>query len=108
MGDIQRKSAGGKPGVTARDAKGETWFLEFDPPYYPKAATAAVVMSTKFFWAAGYNVVESFLTTFDPRRMEIHPEATFRRPNGKRTPATRRDIDELLERAAAGRMAPIE
>jgi hypothetical protein len=113
---FREKSAGGKPGITARDAKGETWFLEFDPPYYPEAATASVVMSTKFFWAAGYNVVESFLTTFDPRKMEIHPEATFRRPNGKRTPATRRDIEELLERAArnpdgtyrviAGRLIP--
>jgi hypothetical protein len=113
---FREKSAGGKPGVTARDAKGETWFLEFDPPYYPEAATASVVMSTKFFWAAGYNVVESFITTFDPRHMDIHPEATFRRPNGKRTPATRRDIEELLERAArnpdgtyrviAGRLIP--
>ena len=94
----------------------ETWFLEFDPPYYPEAATAAVVMATKFFWAFGYNQVESFLTTFDPKRMEIHPEATFRRPNGKRTPITRSDIDELLEHAArrpdgtyrvvAGRLIP--
>jgi hypothetical protein len=113
---FREKSAGGKPGVTARDAKGETWFLEFDPPYYPEAATAAVVMATKFFWAFGYNQVESFLTTFDPKRMELHPEATFRRPNGKRTPATRRDIEQLLERAArnpdgtyrviAGRLIP--
>ena len=28
---VREKSAGGKPGVTAKDAKGETWFLEFDP-----------------------------------------------------------------------------
>jgi hypothetical protein len=113
---FREKTAGGKPGITARDAKGETWFLEFDPPYYPEAATAAVVMATKFFWAFGYNQVESFLTTFDPKRMEIHPEATFRRPNGKRTPATRRDVEVLLERAArnpngtyrviAGRLIP--
>ena len=113
---IREKTAGGKPGVTARDAKGETWFLEFDPPYYPEAATAAALMSTKFFWGAGYNVVESFLTTFDPKRMEIEREAMFKRPNGKRTPATRRDIEQLLERAArnpdgtyrviAGRLIP--
>ena len=57
-------------------------------------------MSTKFFWGAGYNVVESFLTTFDPKRVEIDSEATFKRPNGKRTPATRRDIEQVLERAA--------
>jgi hypothetical protein len=112
----REKSAGGKPGVTAVDAKGEMWFLEFDPPYYPEAATAAALMATKFFWGAGYNVVDSFLTTFDPKRMEIDPEAMFKRPNGKRTPATRRDIEHLLERAArnpdgtyrviAGRLIP--
>src|SRR4029450_1820527 len=31
----REKSSGSHPGITARDAKGETWFLEFDPPYYP-------------------------------------------------------------------------
>ena len=96
----REKSAGGKPGVTAKDAKGETWFLEFDPPYYPEAATAAALMSTKFFWGAGYNVVESYLTTFDPKRVQIDGEATFKRPKGKRTQATRRDIEQLLESAA--------
>jgi hypothetical protein len=73
-------------------------------------------MATKFFWAFGYNQVESFLTTFDPKRIEIHPEATYRRPNGQRTPITRSDIDELLEhvarrpdgayRVVAGRLIP--
>ena len=104
------------PGITAKDANGETWFLEFDPPYNPEAATAAVMMATKFFWAFGYNQVETFLTTFDPKRMEIDPKATFYRPNGKRTPITRADIDELLEhvarrpdgtyRVVAGRLIP--
>jgi hypothetical protein len=97
---FREKTSGGHAGITAKDANGDTWFLEFDPPYYPEAATASVVMATKFFWAIGYNQVESFLTTFDPKRMAIHPEATFRRPNGKRTPITRSDIDELLEHAA--------
>ena len=113
---FREKSSGGHAGITAKDANGETWFLEFDPPYYPEAATASVVMATKFFWAFGYNQVESFITTFDPKRMEIHPEATFKRLNGKRTPIRRSDIDALLERAArnpdgtyrvvAGRLIP--
>jgi hypothetical protein len=96
----REKTSGSHPGITARDAKGVTWFLEFDPPYYPNAATAAPVMATKFFWALGYNQVESFLTTFDPKHVAIDPEATFLRPNGKRTPINRGDIEELLEHAA--------
>jgi hypothetical protein len=113
---FREKTSGVHPGVTARDARGQTWFLQFDPEYYPEAATGAVVMATKFFWALGYNQVESFLTTFDPGRVEFDPKATVRRPNGKRTPLTRDDLDAILERAArkpdgtyrvvAGRLLP--
>ena len=53
------------------------------PPSTRKGRPAAVVMATKFFWALGYNQVESFLTTFDPKHMEFDPKATIRRPNGK-------------------------
>jgi hypothetical protein len=113
---VREKTSGAHPGMTARDAKGETWFLEFDPDFYPEGATASVIMATKIFWALGYNQVESFLTTFDPKRMEFDPKSTLRRPNGKRTPFTRDDIDELLQdvarkpdgsyRVIAGRLLP--
>ncbi len=113
---IREKTQGVHPGLTAKDANGDTWFLEFDPRYYPEAATGAVVMATKFFWALGYNQVESFLTTFDPKRVDVNPEATVRRPNGKRTRFTRDDLNALLEhvarrpdgtyRVVAGRLLP--
>ena len=113
---IREKTSGAHPGVTARDAKGETWFLEFDPPYYPEAATAAVVVATKFFWALGYNQVESFISTFDPAHVTFDPKATLRRPNGQRTPFNQDDLDSILERVArrpdgtyrvvAGRLLP--
>ncbi|PWT81003.1 MAG: hypothetical protein C5B57_11320 [Blastocatellia bacterium] len=112
----REKTSGVHPGFTAKDAKGETWFLEFDPPYYPEGATGAVVVATKLFWALGYNQVESFLTTFDPKRADIDPNATLRRPSGVRTPFTKDDLDEVLERVArsadgtyrvvAGRLIP--
>ena len=70
----REKTSGAHPGFTARDAKGETWFLEFDPPYFPEGATGAVEVATKIFWAFGYNQVESFLTTFDPKRVGDRPE----------------------------------
>jgi hypothetical protein len=113
---FRQKIAGAHPGVTAKDANGETWFLEFDPEYYPEGATGAVVMATKFFWALGYNQVEAFVTSFDPSRVEFDPQATIRRPNGKRTPFSHSDLVELLEhvarsqdgsyRVVAGRLLP--
>jgi hypothetical protein len=113
---IREKTSGVHPGFTARDAKGDTFFLEFDPPYFAEGATGAVVVATKIFWALGYNQVESYLTTFDPKRMTIDPKATLRRPSGARTPFTHDDIEEVLERVAkspdgtyrvvAGRLLP--
>jgi hypothetical protein len=113
---IREKTSGAHPGFTAKDAKGETWFLEFDPPPFPEGATGAVEVATKIFWAFGYNQVESFLTTFDPKRVEIDPKATLRRPSGARTPFSRDDMNAILERVArnadgtyrvvAGRLIP--
>jgi hypothetical protein len=112
----REKTSGSHPGFTARDANGETWFLEFDPSYFPEGATGAVVVATKIFWALGYNQVETFLTTFDPRRVEFDPKATIRRPSGARTRFTHDDMNAILERVArkadgtyrvvAGRLIP--
>ena len=97
---IREKTSGAHPGFTARDAKGETWFLEFDPPPFPEGATGAVEVATKIFWAFGYNQVESFLTTFDPKNVEIDPKATLRRPSGARTRFSRDDMNAILEHVA--------
>ena len=112
----REKTAGVHPGFTARDAKGETWFLQFDPPYYDEGATGAVAIASRIFWALGYNQVELFLSTFDPKKVEFDPKATIRRPSGKRTRFDRDDMNAILERVAkkpdgtyrvvAGRLLP--
>jgi hypothetical protein len=113
---IREKTSGVHPGFTAKDAKGQTWFLEFDPPEFPEGATGAVEVATKIFWAFGYNQVESFLTTFDPKHVDIDPKATIRRPSGARTRFTQDDINAVYEhvarnadgtyRVVAGRLIP--
>ena len=112
----REKTSGSHPGFTARDAKGATWFLEFDPPYFAEGATGAVAVATKIFWALGYNQVETFLTTFDLAHVDIDPEATIRRPSGARTRFTHDDMNAILEhvarkvdgtyRVVAGRLLP--
>jgi len=113
---VREKVSGVHPGFTAMDARGETWFLQFDPVHFPEGATAAVAIASKIFWALGYNQVESFLTTFDPSKASIDPKASIRRPNGKRTPFTQDDANVVLEASArnpdgtyrviAGRLLP--
>jgi hypothetical protein len=97
---VREKSSGYAPGFTARDAKGETWFISFDPPSNPEGASAAVAVAQRFFWALGYNQTENFLTTVDPAKLTIAADATSRRPSGARTPMTNDDLQEILERSA--------
>jgi hypothetical protein len=97
---IREKSAGYSAGFTAKDANGETWFVSFDTPGHEEGATGAMVVASKIFWTLGYNQIETFITKVDPRTLTIDPSATARRPNGKKTPFRRSDLDAVLERAA--------
>ena len=113
---IREKTSGFAPGFTAKDANGEIWFLSFDPPGNPEGATAAMVVANRIFWALGYNQVETFITSVDPDKLVIDPDATIKRPSGKRTSAKPDDISAVFERAArnadgtyrvaAGRLLP--
>jgi hypothetical protein len=113
---VHQKTSGAHPGITAKDARGETWFIELDPSYFPEGATASVAIASKIFWALGYNQVESFVTTIDPRVVSIDPKATKTRPSGARTRFKPDDLREILEqvarkpdgtyRAIAGRLVP--
>ncbi len=93
------KSAGVAPGFTARDEKGELWFLSFDGRDNPIAPTAAAMVATKLFWALGYNQVETYLTTVRPENIIIGETATLR-AHGKRRPLTKADVDDVMERSA--------
>jgi hypothetical protein len=96
---IRPKTSGYAPGFTMRDAKGETWFVSFDAPGSPEAATGAVMVANKIFWALGYNQVENHLGRITPDQIRIDEKATIRLPSGKRRPMRRRDIDDVLRRS---------
>ncbi len=91
---IREKSAGTNPGFTARDANGETWFLGVRFAGATGGRVGRGHHRHRIFWALGYNQIETFITTFDLKRMEIDPKATTRRPSGARTRLTRDDVNE--------------
>ena len=99
---VGEKSKGAKPGFTARDANGETWFVQLDDRGRHEASTGAVEVATKIFWALGYNQVQTFLTSVDPQKVEFDPGVTARRPSGARTPFVKKDLDAVLDRAEPG------
>jgi hypothetical protein len=72
---IAGKAAGISPGFTVRDAKGETYLFKFDPKGNLHLASAAGVISSRLFWAAGYYTPEDYIVVFDSARLVLDPEA---------------------------------
>jgi hypothetical protein len=66
-----------------------------------------VEVATKIFWALGYNQVESYLTTFDMKHVEIDPKRRFRRPSGARTPSRTMTSTRSSRLSRGKRTAPI-
>ena len=97
------KSAGAAPGFVGRTGDGDLWFVTFDAAGHPEAATGALMVASKLFWALGYWQVEQYLSVL-PAEMagdgvRIAPEATVRMPSGQRRPLRPSDFQAVLERA---------
>ena len=63
---VSPKLAGFAPGFTMRDARGDLWFVSFDAAGHPEAATGAIAVANKIFWALGYWQVENHLVAVSP------------------------------------------
>src|SRR5687768_2690712 len=58
---IKPKDVGAAPGAVVRGPGGETWFISFDPPCCPEAASGSIMVASRLFWALGYWQAEQFL-----------------------------------------------
>ena len=95
------KSTGVQPGFRMTDPQGHLHQIEFDPPSNAELATGAEIIGTAFYHAFGYNTVDVYLAELDPDRLVISPQATQFDPLlGERRKLTRRDVDNVLRRAA--------
>src|SRR4051812_10725190 len=93
------KGDGVTPGFTIKDAKGQLWFLKFDPPGYRGMATGTEVAVTKLMWALGYHVPENHIAYMHRERLAIGDGAKFTPAGGTRRAMRLDDLDRLLERA---------
>src|SRR5688572_18950291 len=95
---IAAKTEGITPGFRIRDSRGDVYFIKFDPPQNPEMATAAEVISTKFFYALGYNVPENYLAFFTRDQLRADAKATISDSTGKERGLTESDLDAILNR----------
>jgi hypothetical protein len=95
------KGTGVQPGFRMTAPDGQLFQVEFDPISNPEMATGAEIIGTAFYHAFGYNTVDVYLAELDPECLEISKKATIWDPLvGKKRPMVRRDVDDVLRRAA--------
>lgn len=99
---VAAKAEGVTPGFTIEDSKGRKYLLKFDPPSNAELATAADVICAKFLFAAGYNVPENYIVTFQRDQLALSGEVEFTDPFGRKRAMRPRDIDDMLKRVARG------
>jgi len=96
---VAAKEVGFAPGFTATDSAGERWFVSFDANGYPEAATGAIMVANRIFWALGYWQVDNALTQIRPEQVKIGEAATFVPMSGTRRTLRASDLDAVWRRA---------
>lgn len=90
------KAEGVTPGFTIKDIKGDSYVLKFDPVGYPELASGPEVVSTKLFYAMGYNTPENYLVFFNPNILQLGEEVKFTDKKGRNRMMNEQDLQEIL------------
>lgn len=93
---VSAKSEGASKGFVIKDARGDRYVLKFGNHPYEELPTAAEVITTKIFHAAGYYVPENYIAYFDPGALRVDEEAEIETEEGDR-PMTREDVALILD-----------
>ncbi|MFQ5637241.1 MAG: hypothetical protein ACE5IR_04525, partial [bacterium] len=93
---IAGKFEGGTTGFTIKDSRGDRYILKFDPPAFQEMGSSAEVITTKFFYASGYNVPQNTVEYFDPGILQIGETAKVEEGGFKR-PMTKEDLEAMLK-----------
>lgn len=92
------KEEGVTIGFNIIDRSGDRYVLKFDPQGYAEMQSGAEVISTKFFFAAGYNVPENYIVYFDPKILKLGKRVEFRDRLDRKRLVEQKDLDEILSR----------
>jgi hypothetical protein len=94
------KSSGISAGFWVKDSRGDTYIFKFDTVHYPEMATAAEVISTKLFYAMGYNVPQNTVFRFRREQLAVDDKAKYTDVLGRQRKMTIADVDRILKMAA--------
>lgn len=92
------KAEGVTPGFHIKDPSGNRYVVKFDPLGYAELATGAEMISTKLFYAAGYNVPENYIVVFHPDILQLDDDVSFVDVFGKERSMQPKDLEDILTR----------
>lgn len=90
------KEEGVTVGFGIEDCLGIKYFIKFDSPGNAEMATGAEVISTKFFYAAGYNVPENYIVVFNPKILKVGKNVWFEDRLARKRLMTQQDLHEIV------------
>ncbi len=97
------KSEGISPGFTIVDSANRKYFVKLDLSDYMEMATAADVVSSRFFYAFGYHVPDQYLVYFDPAQLVIGKDVKFFDEIGRTREFRRYDLMDILDKSGTYR-----
>ncbi len=95
---ISAKSQGVTPGFAIEDGDGDRYLIKFDPRGYSELASGAEVVSTKLFYAMGFNTPENYIVYFDPKILELGANVKFTDENGEKRLMVESDLEKIFEK----------
>ncbi len=93
---IRAKTVGVTPGFTIRDSRGDSYVIKLDPPGNNGLNSTTDVIVTKLLYAAGYNVPENYLVTFDPAILKIGEGVKYTGQDGVKRTMNEHDLADIL------------
>jgi hypothetical protein len=93
------KPNGANPGFIIKDASGQRHLVKFDGTVQGPRATAADVIVSKLYHAAGYTVPCNRVVYFRKADVAIREGAKAETPSGEEEPLTQKHLDEVFAKA---------
>lgn len=90
------KPYGDRPGLMVADADDTIYLLRFDPKQHLELQTGAELVSSKFYYAAGYNTLENYLVYFERDQLVIPEGAEEITSIGELRDLIPEDLDDFL------------
>ncbi len=93
------KPNGFNPGFLLKDAAGKRYLAKFDGVTEGSRPTAADVVGSLIYHAAGYYVPCNRIAYFDRKILVIDPKATSETPAGDKVPLEQKHLDAVFDKA---------